>query len=283
MYGDLEGRTTLTGDLNIFISDRNWRTGEIETVLEGKLLDFVISSNFFSMSISGQDIINLAGNESILTSEENAIFSGLQLEFSYETLRNEEHIIMSLNHIDYDIGIKAELSSVFEDITIERPHRRDVSYVDLSDIFNAIMWGDLGMIGVDESQLDRGFDEIINELSRLGYDISNNFVSDLNLYEEHVGYDQSSSFRDSPILDEELVGRWVFEDDPVWITIFNTDGKGTHAISWGYGTTFEWTSTGGNIRWNYPGFPPMDTPYIITGNVLSIIMDDGTVYRYIRD
>ena len=83
--------------------------------------------------------------------------------------------------------------------------------------------------------------------------------------------------------DDELVGRWVFENDPAWVTTFNADGTGTHAISWGFGTTFQWTTPGNNIMWNYSGHPNMRTPYRISGNALYITMDDGTVFRYIRD
>ena len=83
--------------------------------------------------------------------------------------------------------------------------------------------------------------------------------------------------------DDALVGRWVFEADSSWVTTFNADGTGTHTISWGYGTTFQWTTPGNNIRWNYPGFRNMDTPYRISGNALYITLDGGITFRYIRD
>ena len=83
--------------------------------------------------------------------------------------------------------------------------------------------------------------------------------------------------------DEELVGRWAFEDDPAWVTTFEEDGTGSHTISWGFGTTFQWRTPGSSIRWSYPGHPDMDSPYRISGNALYITMDDGTVFRYIRD
>ena len=82
---------------------------------------------------------------------------------------------------------------------------------------------------------------------------------------------------------DELVGRWIFEDDPAWVTTFNADGTGTHAQSWGYGTSFQWTTPGNNIRWNYPDYPNMDTPYRISGDALYITIDGGITYRYIRD
>jgi len=81
---------------------------------------------------------------------------------------------------------------------------------------------------------------------------------------------------------DDLVGRWVFEDDPAWVTTFNEDGTGTHTQSWGYGTSFQWTTPGNNIRWNYPDYRNMDTPYRISGDALYITVEEGT-YRYIRD
>ena len=93
-----------------------------------------------------------------------------------------------------------------------------------------------------------------------------------------------------PVMEQEsevenpLVGRWVFEDDPNWVTTFNADGTGTHTISWGYGTTFRWSIWQNNtIRWNYTGYPMMVTPFRVSNNALYITVDDGTVYRYIRD
>ena len=83
--------------------------------------------------------------------------------------------------------------------------------------------------------------------------------------------------------DEALVGRWVWADNPAFVTTFNEDGTGTHAISWGWGTTFTWTTPGNDINWNYPGHPNMRTPYRISGNTLYLTMGDGTVYRYLRD
>ena len=43
--------------------------------------------------------------------------------------------------------------------------------------------------------------------------------------------------------DDALVGTWVWEDDSSWVTTFNADGTGTHAISWGYGTSFQLDNT----------------------------------------
>ena len=84
-------------------------------------------------------------------------------------------------------------------------------------------------------------------------------------------------------IDDELVGRWVFEADPSWVSTFNADGTGTHTQSWGYGTTFEWTTRGNNLRWSYPGYPNMNTPYRISGDALYITVDGGITYRYIRE
>ena len=83
--------------------------------------------------------------------------------------------------------------------------------------------------------------------------------------------------------DHEIVGRWVFEDDPSWVTTFNADGSGTHAISWNFGDTFNWSIRGSNIRWDYPGHPNMDTPFRISGDALYITTGDGVTFRYLRD
>ena len=83
--------------------------------------------------------------------------------------------------------------------------------------------------------------------------------------------------------DEDLVGRWVFEEDATWVTTFNEDGTGTHSQSWGFGTSFEWTTPGNNIRWSYTGHQDMETPYNISNDALYITMEDGTVFRYLRD
>ena len=84
-------------------------------------------------------------------------------------------------------------------------------------------------------------------------------------------------------LDEELVGRWVYEDDSDWVTTFNEDGSGRHSISWGFGDTFEWSTRRDGLYWNYPGYEEMYTQYRISGNALYLTMEDGTVFRYIRD
>ena len=82
---------------------------------------------------------------------------------------------------------------------------------------------------------------------------------------------------------EALVGRWVWEDNPEFVTTFNADGTGEHAISWGFGTSFEWTTPASMIRWEYPGQSSMGTPISFSGNALYIDMGGGVIYRYIRD
>ena len=82
---------------------------------------------------------------------------------------------------------------------------------------------------------------------------------------------------------EALVGTWVFEDDDSWVTTFNEDGTGSHVQDWGFGTRFEWSTSGGDIMWNYPDHEELYTPFRIDGDVLSITMEDGTVFRYLRD
>jgi len=83
--------------------------------------------------------------------------------------------------------------------------------------------------------------------------------------------------------DSDLVGSWTFEEDSQWVTTFNADGAGAHALDWGFGTTFTWSTSSSNIYWNYPGHERMYTAYSISGDVLTITMADGTRYRYIRN
>jgi len=82
--------------------------------------------------------------------------------------------------------------------------------------------------------------------------------------------------------DEDLMGTWVFETNPAWVTTFEENGNGRHAISWGYGTTFTWTTSRGRIIWNYSGHPRMQTEYTINGDVLSITLEGSPVLRMIR-
>ncbi|MCL2203588.1 MAG: fimbrillin family protein [Defluviitaleaceae bacterium] len=83
--------------------------------------------------------------------------------------------------------------------------------------------------------------------------------------------------------DSDLVGTWTWDEEASFVTTFNADGTGSHARTWGYGTTFTWTTSGKNIYWEYPNHPRMYTGFSITDDVLIIIMDDGTRFRYIRN
>ena len=83
--------------------------------------------------------------------------------------------------------------------------------------------------------------------------------------------------------DEDLVGRWVFEEIDGWVTTFYEDGTGAHSQSWGFGTSFEWATPGNYIVWSYPGHEDMETPYRIENDALYITMEDGTIFRYVRD
>ena len=82
--------------------------------------------------------------------------------------------------------------------------------------------------------------------------------------------------------DSDLVGTWQWDDNPAFVSVFNEDGTGSHALDWGFGTTFRWSTPGNRIVWNYPDHPNVYTNYSISGDVLNITMDDGTVLRYIR-
>jgi len=83
--------------------------------------------------------------------------------------------------------------------------------------------------------------------------------------------------------DSELVGSWTSEDNSQWVSTFNADGSGSHTISWGFGTTFTWSTSRNNIYWNYPGHDRLYTVYSISGDVLTITMADGVIFRYIRN
>ena len=83
----------------------------------------------------------------------------------------------------------------------------------------------------------------------------------------------------------DLAGRWVSADAPGFVTTFNADGTGSHAISWGYGTTFNWGTRGSNINWDYPGHNIMATPFRLSNNNnhLHITTAEGFEFLYIRD
>ena len=98
-----------------------------------------------------------------------------------------------------------------------------------------------------------------------------------------IRIDPPDILSDTTEIDEALVGTWIFEDDASWITTFSEDGTGNHTQDWGFGTRFEWSTSGGVLNWNYPDHEELRTPYSIDGDVLSITMADGTVFRYILD
>ena len=83
--------------------------------------------------------------------------------------------------------------------------------------------------------------------------------------------------------DADLVGVWTWEEDSSFVTTFNEDGTGTHAIDWtGMGTTFNWSTSGGNINWNYPNHPRVISPYSVSGNVLTLTIEGMGDVRYVR-
>ena len=84
--------------------------------------------------------------------------------------------------------------------------------------------------------------------------------------------------------DDDLVGRWAWDIDSSYMTTFNADGTGTHAVDWGwgYGTTFTWRTRGNRILWSYPGHPEVYTEYSISGRELRMVIDADTTFIYIR-
>jgi len=83
--------------------------------------------------------------------------------------------------------------------------------------------------------------------------------------------------------DNELVGIWSWDGDPSYVTTFYEDGTGTQAVDWGFGYTFNWSTSGSTLIWNYPSHSRLRSPYNISGNVLTITLDDGSLLRLIRD
>jgi len=83
--------------------------------------------------------------------------------------------------------------------------------------------------------------------------------------------------------DSELVGVWEWDFDSNFVTTFNEDGTGTHALDWGLGrgTTFTWSTSGNYIVMNYPNQPRMRYGYRISGDVLTFSFTDGDL-RYTR-
>ena len=88
--------------------------------------------------------------------------------------------------------------------------------------------------------------------------------------------------RGASIRDRDLVGRWVFEGNPNFVTTFNADGTGTHAISWGYGESFQWRVSRDSIIFRHE---EQDIRF-------NFRIDDGALYitdlyhqtfRYLRD
>ena len=81
--------------------------------------------------------------------------------------------------------------------------------------------------------------------------------------------------------DPDLVGSWEIDGDPGWVSTFNDDGQGSHTEDWGYGLTFQWSTSGGRINWRYPGHPRLYTNYRIVGNSLYITLyvDDGDPFE----
>jgi len=82
--------------------------------------------------------------------------------------------------------------------------------------------------------------------------------------------------------DDELVGAWSWDGDPSYVTTFYGDGTGTQAVDWGFGYTFNWSTSGSTLIWNYPSHSRLRSPYDIAGNVLTITLDDGSLLHFVR-
>ena len=86
-------------------------------------------------------------------------------------------------------------------------------------------------------------------------------------------------------VNEDLVGTWTLSTNPAYVTTFHADGTGTHTVSWGFGTTFNWGTRGNDIHWDYSGYRNMHTPFRLSNNNnhLYITVDGGEVFLYIRN
>jgi len=82
--------------------------------------------------------------------------------------------------------------------------------------------------------------------------------------------------------DENLVGTWIWEENNAFVSTFNEDGTGSHAVNWGFGLTFDWIASGYYLFWDYYRIPRMYTRYEIINHALYITIENGRVLRYFR-
>ena len=101
---------------------------------------------------------------------------------------------------------------------------------------------------------------------------------ELRIYYQDGSYERF--FRERQ--DAALIGTWVWDANPAYVTTFNENGTGNHTITWGFGTNFTWTTSGPNLIHDYPGHGRLGMWYEMRGNALYFTMPDGTVYRYTR-
>jgi len=83
--------------------------------------------------------------------------------------------------------------------------------------------------------------------------------------------------------DADLVGSWVWQDNPSFVTTFEESGDGNHTISWGQGTQFTWTTRGGNVYKRFDG--SRDRYYLeysVSGDNLTFYHNGQVLYRYVR-
>ncbi|MCL2364562.1 MAG: DUF5640 domain-containing protein [Defluviitaleaceae bacterium] len=83
--------------------------------------------------------------------------------------------------------------------------------------------------------------------------------------------------------DEDLVGTWIWQDNPAYITTFEANGNGTNAITWGHGTEFTWTTRGNNIYKRFYGSRDRYYfEYSVNGDILNFYDEGVLVFRYVR-
>ena len=82
--------------------------------------------------------------------------------------------------------------------------------------------------------------------------------------------------------DGNLVGTWVFDEDPAYSVTFERNGDGSQTSSSGYSRTFRWTTSGSELVWRYPTYAPLHTEYTVVGDVFTWTDTEGNLRRYTR-
>jgi len=85
--------------------------------------------------------------------------------------------------------------------------------------------------------------------------------------------------------DADLVGTWIWTDNPAFVTVFEENGNGTNSIAWNseIGTEFTWTTRGDNIYKRFYGSRDrFYFEYSVSGDTLHFYDEGVLIYRYVR-